>query len=226
MRNGKYQKKREPIVNVAMTAALVMFWLVIITTYLSAGLFAKYSTKDDGGDKARVIKFGQVTVKEEKLDANNSREFIFTPGVPIEKEVTVSFDGSEADTYVFIKLDTPGWTRSGDYGFVLKDETDATKEIMSWSVDGFVAETNPDGWTAVPGTENVYYTFLDSNTPMNEKRVIKGDAINVPKSTRSAYAALAGVTLNINVTAYVVQAHGFESVQAAWASLQAKEVQP
>lgn len=215
MRNGKYQKKREPIVNVAMTAALVMFWLVIITTYLSAGLFAKYSTKDDGGDKARVIKFGQVTVTEEKLDENNSREFIFTPGVPIEKIVTVSFDGSEADTYVFIKLDTPGWTRSETHDFAL---TQGTAPIMSWSVD--------ENWLAVPDTENVYYAFLDSNTPMNVKPVIKDNKITVSKSTRSAYAALAGVTLNINVTAYVVQAHGFETVQAAWASLQAKEVQP
>ena len=57
MDRHKGQKRRCGAGNMALWLAAVLFCLVVLTTYLSAGLFARYVTRDEGGDDARVAKF-------------------------------------------------------------------------------------------------------------------------------------------------------------------------
>ena len=222
--------------NFAMRAAVVLFLLVIITTYLSAGLFAKYSTKDDGGDQARVIKFNQLVVAENGVDNAAGSEFIFAPGVDLTKDVTVSFGGSEADTFVFAVVDLYSWQTSDHYHFALEQ---GGKSIMSWTVDPawkFIAEQSvqfpgPDD-TTLTGLRQVYYVRLDANNTLDAQKVIQNGTIAVnAEGYRANYAALAQANIYLNVTAYTVQANGFYTNEnmdtnaiAAWASLSAKEV--
>lgn len=214
MRRGKFERGRAPI-NIAMTLAAVLFWLVMVTTSISVELFAKYSTQDSGSDSARVIKFGQLTVSENGVEGAKGKEFTFIPGVDLEKKVTVSFGGSEADTLVFVALDTAGWVldntpENNTHNFALKSGNEV---IMSWSV--------VDDWTYLKndGNRHVYYKALESNTALPEQNVIKDGKITVSQATKAAYKTLQGTTLNLNVTAYAVQANGFDSVEAAWNSL-------
>ena len=250
MRRGKYEKQREPIFNFAICLAIVLFWLVMITTYLTAGLFAKYSTQASGGDDARVITFEELTVAENGVDGSTGDTFIFAPGVNLTKDITVSFGGSEADTFVYVVLDVRGWDcdESG-YGFSLKHDG---KTIMNWSVDSkwsYVASegisfedgkpeaVNPDGM------RYVYCIRLDANTVLDKQQVIQrdvGDELDKNGKifvsadvTRADYAALAETKLDLNVTAHVVQANGFYNSEdmltnaiEGWNSLRAKEVQP
>lgn len=236
MAKGKYQTKKAPMYNFAMRAAVVLFLLVIITTYLSAGLFAKYSTKDDGGDRARVIQFNQLVVAENGVDGSTGSEFIFMPGVNLDKNITVSFGGSEAATFVLVALDVRSWQTNDHYNFVL-EQGDQT--VMSWSVNPtwkYIAEQavqfQGPGDTVQNGMRYVYYVQLDPNEPMSAQQVITDGTIIVSdEAVRADYAALAGVSLNLNVTAYAVQANGFyndtdmdKNAIEAWTSLSAKEV--
>lgn len=206
--------------NFAILMAFVLFWLVMVTTYLSVGLYAKYSTGGKGKDDARVISFNQLVVAENGEDNATGQEYIFAPGVNLAKDITVSFGGSESDTFVFVELDTPGWTQdAAKYAFALT-RGDAT--IMSWEVDG--------EWSYLSSADNkhVYYMLLDANNKLDEQKVIKDGVITVPVATQANYNALAGINLNINATAQVVQANGFynsdaddmsTNAAAAWASL-------
>ena len=204
--------------NFAILMAFVLFWLVMVTTYLSVGLYAKYSTGGKGKDDARVISFNQLVVAENSEDNATGQEYIFAPGVNLDKDITVSFGGSESDTFVFVELDTTGWTQdAAKYAFALT-RGDAT--IMSWEVDG--------EWSYLSSADNkhVYYMVLDANETLVEQKVIKDGVITVPVATQANYNALAGINLNINATAQVVQANGFYNsndmainAAAAWASL-------
>ena len=203
MRKGKYEKHREPVVNFAMCLAIVLFWLVIITTYLSSGLFARYATMASGHDSARVITFGDLTVTE-TLDtgvAPNGGNLVFVPGTTLKKDVTVAFAGSEADTIVFLSLDATGWTftapnATDPAAFTLKQ--DATT-LMSWKV--------ASGWKylASEGNQHVFYIFLESNEPLEETDFIKNGEITVNVATQAAYTALDDIELNLNITGYAVQ---------------------
>ena len=226
MRKGKYEQHREPVLNAAMCLAVVLFWLVIITTYMSSGLFAKYSTMDSGGDSARVIQFGELTVTE-TLDTGvtaTGGNLIFVPGTSLKKELTVDFKGSEADTVVFVELEAKGWdfTATDPASFELEQSGNT---LMSWEVES--------GWNylASDGERHVFYIFLDSNTPLENKPVIKDGKITVNVATYDAYDALAGADLNLDITAYAVQANGFYApdrdtaekvATAAWNSVKSK----
>ena len=238
MRKGKYEQHREPVVNVAMCLAIVLFWLVIITTYMSSGLFAKYSTMGKGGDSARVIQFGKLTVTE-TLDTGvtaTGGNLIFVPGTTMKKDITVAFEGSEADTIVFVALEAKGWiftapNATDPASFALKQ---GENTLMSWKVE--------NGWNylASDGVRHVFYIFLDSNTPLGtivdgqlvgKDFIAKNGEITVNVATYDAYDALAGADLNLDVTGYAVQANGFyapdrdtaeEVATAAWNSVKSK----
>ena len=77
-------------------------------------------------------------------------------------------------------------------------------QIMSWSVD--------DKWTYLPTEENAYvfYAVLNPNNPMDDWDVVKNGTVTVSKDvTRTDYKNLDGITIAINIEAYVVQANGF-----------------
>ena len=227
MRKGKYSKKREPVLNKAMSLAVVLFWLVIITTYMSSGLYAKYSTMGAGGDEARVIRFGELTVTE-TLDTGittTGGNLIFVPGTTLQKKLTVDFEGSEAATFVFVELDTTGWDftpQNATNGATLALKQDGNI-LLFWKV--------ADGWEylASDGNKHVFYTALEPNEALTEKDFIAGGKITVSVATYDAYDALRGVDLKVNVTAYAVQANGFavsnnmeDNVIAAWNSIKNK----
>lgn len=229
MRKGKYEKHRESVSNAAMCLAVVLFWLVIITTYMSSGLFAKYSTMGMGGDSARVIQFGELTVTEtlDTVVTPTGGDLIFVPGTTMKKDITVDFEGSEADTVVFVALEAKGWSftapnATDPASFALKQ---GENTLMSWKME--------NGWNYLASKDerHVFYIFLDSNTPLKNKHVIKDGRITVNVATYDAYDALAGADLNLDITAYAVQANGFyapdrdtavEVATAAWNSVKSK----
>ena len=224
------QNRRRGTGNIVMWLAGALFCLVVLTTYLSAGLFARYVTRDDGGDDARVITFGKLTVKENDVAGSPGQEYVFIPGVDLTKKVTVSFDGSEADTFVFISLDTTGWEVNGQREFTLKDKDD--KVLLTWSVDTawnyLTAKEIRDGGGKLIGMQHVYYIRLDANNKLTEQHVLTGDKITVSQATRATYEALSGMKLDLNITATAVQANGFYTAEndtepkvaaAAWNSV-------
>ena len=220
---------RKPKVNIPMCAAAVLFCLTVISTHLVSGLYARYTTSGSGADEARVIKFGQIEIVESGAFINENKEMMIIPGVDIEKKAAVNFGGSEAATYVFVEVALSEiWTMTTAtvdekpvYTFCVpvKDFGD----VLVWNI--------AEGWTHLPvtGDSYVFYRALKPNTILDHADIIAGEKIavseEITKSVMSKIETLAGESKKLPITfrATVVQSHGFDSVEAAWASLSAKE---
>ena len=102
----KKQNKEKAPVNlgaILIRAAAGLFILTIISIYLLSGLFARYVSSDQGSDSARVATFGNLTLTETgDFDGTDSKKGMIIPGVPLTKNATVTFTGSEMATVVFV----------------------------------------------------------------------------------------------------------------------------
>ena len=193
-----------------MLLAGVCLCLVLISTYFTSGLYAKYSTGATDSDGARVIQFHQLTVTEtgsftESGDGKN--QFIFAPGVPIEKNIKIDFGGSEAASLVFVAINAPEWVVT-DGGINYTD----SQGQLSWSV--------ASGWTFLEKDQDryVYYKALDPNETLEGVDFIKNGKIQVSSDgTVGMYASYPETLLSVK--GYVVQANGFATVAEAWDSI-------
>ena len=91
-------------VNIPMCLAGILLCLTLFSFRLMGGLDAKYSTSDSGSDSARVITFGDVTITEDGDFTASDTSAPILPGVDLTKNITVSFEGSDAATFVFVEI--------------------------------------------------------------------------------------------------------------------------
>ena len=239
--------KRRSKVNIPICAAAVLLCLTMFSAHLTGGIYARYSTTASGSDSARVIKFGQLTLTDETKTPTITvgsgseaiEQIIVIPGVPIDREVLVSFDGSESATYVFLEVvvekggDDWSWTTSDQKTFETyffdhdHDGNVGTDPVpgLSWTV--------ADGWEYLCTEDNKYvYGYLhdpaDVNAPLppNAKLTnvpcIKGNTILVRSeiSATELQDICDGTKfLAANFSASVVQKGNFASAAAAWSSL-------
>ena len=102
--------RRIPLGTFLIRTSAVLFCLVMITTYLTAGLYARYTASGKGADSARVAKF-DVTASginiRPKVDAVDNGEYEIT--VTNVSEVAVRYDIivelENKASYVTFKLD-------------------------------------------------------------------------------------------------------------------------
>lgn len=192
-----------------MLLAGLCLCLVIISTHFTSGLYARYSTGASGSDGARVIRFSQLTVTETGSfteSGSGNKQFVFTPGVPLEKNIQISFGGSEAATIVFVAIEAKDWQVTDNRNF--KD----AQGQLSWSV--------ASGWTFLEkdGDLYVYYKELEPNTTLENDAFIKDGKIQVGSNGTVAMYASYPETM-FSVKGYVVQANGFATVLDAWNSV-------
>lgn len=208
-RDSKGQFHKKP--NIALRLASVMLIMVCVSTWMLAGLLAKYTTQDSGTDNARVISFGNLTLTEIGDFADDGLAMII-PGVDLQKKVLVNFTGSEAATYVFVEAILSGnWVTSNNKTFSVGGDR------LQWAV--------ADGWTLVEANTGngsyVYYRELTPNTSLqadfiaNEGRITVNDQI-----TKSEITGMTGISIKLRAS--VVQSNGFASPSAAWTSVASK----
>lgn len=180
----------------------ILFCLVLITTALLGGLFARYTTRASGSDSARVAKFGNLTLTEtgDFVMVDGRRTGIIIPGVDLNKKVTLSFDASEVATIVFVEVAAPGWD---------------TQDTQTFTKDTHLSWHMADGWTYLPGTQYVYYKVLNPNTPLTDVDIIQDGVIHVSKDiTESILKKLD--TMNLSFRAAVIQNDGSLTPATAW----------
>lgn len=211
--------------NIALRLAAILLVLVCLSVWMMNGLFAKYRTSDEGGDGARVITFGALSLIEEGNFLSGPAPII--PGVDLIKDVTIDFTGSEAATYVFVEVDLPGghWTRT-PASETNCDVYSALSDRVSWEVAA--------GWTYLqqPGDPSpyIYYVELGPNDTLNKKFIAGADKTDatsrgvVKVSETLVKRDMADISayetpITINLRAVVVQRNGFESPLAAWQSI-------
>ena len=191
-------------VNIPMMLACVLLCLTLISTSMVGGLLARYTTGGTAADNARVVRFGNITITESGDFLAGTNKMPIAPGVDIRKEATVTFAGSEAATYVFLEVSHTGnWTAA--------DGVFSNSGKLLWQI--------ADGWEEL--TSQVFYRELKPNEALDADIILDG-VIQVSEDiTNEQMDELTGT---ISFRASVVQSHGFDSVEAAWASLQSKEV--
>lgn len=210
----KYKSK-----NVMMQIAGILLCLVLFFAWVLSGLFAKYKTENGVSDGARVASFGDITIEEEGNffdEANN--KFLLTPGVNIFKQASVSFDGSETATYVFIRVKASQWTKNGNYGFKTGG---ASGNAITFSVNNY--------WTFLKNESGnaIYYKVLEPNATLENQTIITDGTVYVSdtlKRTELDTIKTNGLTLGFD--AFVCQGDGFgetstagEHAEEAWDSV-------
>ena len=87
-------KNRRPSGNLMMRLAAVLFCMVMFSTYLMGGLYARYVTRGSGSDSALVAKFDVVGSGsgEIALRAETRENGVYTVTVTNNSEVDVSYD--------------------------------------------------------------------------------------------------------------------------------------
>ena len=211
-RKGKGQFHNRP--NIALRLAAVMLVMVCVSTWMLAGLLAKYTTQDSGSDSARVIRFGDLTMTEIGDFATDSTAMII-PGVNLQKKVLVSFSGSESATYVFVEAILSGGWDTTDY----KSFTEGGGRLQ-WAVDG--------SWImveAIPSTGRyVFYRELAPNDQSLKNGVDfianDGEIFVSENITKNEINSMTDI--GIKLRALVVQSNGFAGPEAAWASVKSK----
>ena len=201
---------RKPKKNIALRLAGILFCLTLVSFYMVSGLFAKYTTSGKGSDSARVIKFGDITLTETG-DFYKDNKMWIVPGLDIEKDAKVSFEGSEAATYVFVQVQVSDHWSFADGVFTMEG--------------GKIRWTVADGWKRLD--DNVYYRALKPNETLTAD-IIKDGIVTVSDGINRGdmldIEEVGGVkkTISVAFRAYVVQSSGFASAQAAWNSLAGK----
>ena len=208
MAKAKHAKPMK--INIPLYLTVLLLCLTLLSIHLTNGMFARYISTMGGGDSARVIRFGDLTLVETGDFASDNHAYI-VPGVNLQKKVTVSFDGSEAATYVFAKVEVPLWSTTNNYAFSY-----GTNQLQFSIAAGWTYLSNADG-------TYVYYRALEPNTPLASADVIANEG-NITVSDQITKTEIQSMTdISINLTAAVVQIGEFESPADAWASLAAKE---
>lgn len=210
---AKYLRKSPQNGNMAMRLAGILFCLTMLSIYMVGGLFARYTTSGQGGDSARVITFGDITLTEtgDFYDQDKGLMWII-PGNDIKKKAEVTFEGSESATYVFVEVKLSNhWTCSGGV-FTM------TSGKISWKM--------ASGWQRLSDT--VYYQELAPNTALNADIIADGlvtvsDSITRYEMTQIGKIGEKDEKISVTFGAQVVQSNGFASAQAAWESLAGKE---
>ncbi len=125
--------------------------------------------------------------KEVRVDTN---EYHLVPGHSYIKDPTIDVDSNSEDCWLFVKVEN---------GIAAIEDTANT----------IAAQMSAKGWTLVSGTTNVYAYKEIANA---------GDEVVVFESFKvSGTADVSGYTAaKINVTAYAIQADGFDTAAAAW----------
>lgn len=143
------KNRRIPLGTLLIRTAAVLFCLVMVTTYLTAGLYARYTAQSRSGDSARVAKFdvkalGEIlppalTGEEEPLewivDSTGNGEYQIT--VTNDSEVAVRYDVT-----VVLEKDLPGYLtlELDKEAFTKVDERNHKKEAAGTLAPGGASE--------------------------------------------------------------------------------------
>lgn len=154
------------------TLALLLS-LVLVFGVIAGGTIAWLTAQSGKVTNTFVAsELGSVTVTE-----NTGDEYMVVPGGTITKDPVLNFKRTNADksvaAYVFLKVEAANWEYDADTRtYTLKD---GTNEAMHWVL--------ADGWTAVPGVNNVYYKEVAAGAELTNIPIIKDNKIYVSGTT-------------------------------------------
>ena len=196
---GPNQKKRKT----GLPFSAVLLYLAVIATVLSGITFSRYMTGTTVAGTARVASMKNITISETG-NFTEQNKWIILPGVDLKKNAMIHFEGSEMACYVFLRIETAGWQRTGQYAYACP--IDGT-EALQWTVD--------PTWIFLFGDDGgaVYYRIVRAGNEFDAMVLGNEGTILVDKNlTRTQLARLTEhltSDLSIEIGATAVQYHGF-----------------
>ena len=147
------------------------------------------------------------------FDGTDSKKGMIIPGVPLTKDATVTFTGSEMATVVFVEVIVPENT------WITEDQMTFSYGGLAWSVDSFWEYLESD--TNKGNVRYIYYKTLDPHAELDSQQIVKNGEISVSEEiTKAAIGSLSNGDLSFRAS--VIQAGGFKTVQEAWTAMAAK----
>lgn len=143
-------------------------------------------------DETKVDEYGNMVAGASRVKANTYK---LIPGHSYAKDPTVHFAADSEKSYLFVKVENG-----------LSAIEANTEKIADQIIE--------NGWTALDGVNSVYFMKVGANDTGSDKDYAVFGSFTLADS--------ANVELfkdkNITVTAYAIQADGFDTPAAAWAA--------
>lgn len=161
-------------------------------------------------DEAKVTPDGKVV---EGAEAGRVKEnsYKLMPGHTYSKDPTVHVDEASESCYVFVKVE------NGISAF------EAATETTEGGYKKIADQIKAKGWTALTEGDNVYYKEYDKNaTPATRDFVVFENFKIADNANNVEGWAEIEATTTIKVTAYAIQADGFDNADDAWDAFQAQ----
>ncbi len=183
--------------------ALVLTFCAMLLVIATVSVTVAYLTSSDSVTNTFTVGKVAITLDETDVDVNGVKDsekrvkensYKLMPGHTYTKDPVVHVSANSEDCWVFVKV---------------VNELEAIEDATTVE-----AQMTANGWSAVSDAENVYAykktVSAGEDIELFKTFTIKGDA------TGDALAAYENKT--IVVTAYAIQADGFETSEEAWAA--------
>ena len=202
----KTHKMRKVLLAVCCAALLVC---------VTIGATVAYLTSKDTVTNTFTVGNVQITLDEAKANADGTlvenadrvkaNTYKLLPGHTYTKDPTVHVAAGSEDCWLFVKVVNG-----------IDDIEDENNTIAN--------QMTANGWTPVPDTTNIYayreIVSAEANVKVFDSFKIKGDVVYAPETTGDLASGkqylLDYVGKNITVTAYAIQADGFDTAADAW----------
>lgn len=186
----------------ALVLALCAVLLVVTTVFVTMA----FLTSEDSVQNTFTV--GEVTISLDELDVDDSdndgsttdrdkaNEYKLIPGKTYTKDPTIHVGANSEDCYLFVKVENG----------LVNAEADGSTTIAE--------QMKANGWTLVDGQTNIY-VYKEVVTAETGANVVVFSSFTIDGETVVADYKDA----EINVTAYAIQAEGFENTATAdiWA---------
>lgn len=196
---------------------LGLFGCAILLVAVSIAGTMAYMTSTAKVENTFTVGSVSITMDETKVDLygnaltgddagrGNANTYKLIPGHTYVKDPTIHVTAGSEQCYLFVKVEN-----------AISAIEDASNTIA--------AQMAANGWTRIAADSNIWY-YNKGNNPIVDART-STSAVDVPvfanfiiatNATVSGYATSADKPENvISITAYAVQADGFDSAEAAW----------
>jgi len=213
--------------NNLLRKALVMVCMMALVACISVAATIAYFTDSESVTNTFTVGNVAITMDEKNTDGKDAagvananlvrdtaNKYHLVPGVTYEKDPTIHVAENSEDCWLFVKVEN---------GIADIETTDGAKTIAAQMTD--------NGWTAVQGATNIYaYKDIVGNGEGKLNKVVVFrtftiDGVNTVNvedgktAPTGKYDIAQYANETVTVTAYAIQAAGFENSADAWTAL-------
>lgn len=179
---------------IAFWAAGLILCLTLISTGLTCGMYARYTTGGTGSDHARVAKFGQLSLTMEQTQQKGKLLPGQTADVVLDPKVTMTKSEVAVVVYVYVTL-----PKDSDWEYNQQKRSFTCGPIL-WTV--------ADGWEYLEEQDKTYtfYRILPVGDSLEDVSVVQDGIMHVPTDYDNYYGMTnAEINLNIRFKAKAAQ---------------------